>query len=104
MTITKIKTCYAGEYDGQFGIVAETAEGRRFFHRHAFKSLANATRRAFDVVAAGSITEERWVESYPIYGSDAQQAEEAEAGEYAYALSRGHGSMADVPEYLQSYL
>lgn len=101
-----IDTCYSGEGDLRhtWSVVAETARGERFVHRHLFTSEAAARALARKVGAAGSIDPNLWGETYPIYGSLAWADEDAEAMPYRLGVRAGFIREEDVPEAYQAIL
>ena len=80
-----------GEIFGdEFVVVAESSTGRRWVHREAFAKAEFAERLAARVQAAGVISLEHWVETYPVYGSAAWEVEDGErAANLRFALQRG---------------
>jgi len=101
-----IKRAGAGDLFGAgvFNILAETARGERFVFGRTFHDEAAADRFAARVERAGSIDPTLWADFYPTYGSEAYEAEEAEASMYAGSLSRGVGSLDEVPANIRTLL
>jgi len=107
MTRTKIISAFPRDPDGEgfFGVIAENKRGNRwalagYFHRDE----ARVAKLAADVQAFGSINLDHWVETYPCYGSQACEDEQAEASHYAQALSSGMIREDDVPEAFRTLL
>ena len=107
--MNRTKIIEAGAVDlngnGYYSVVAETSKGQRFI-------LAGYAKRDADRVAAlaakvqveGSINADLWVDGYPRYGSDAYEAEAAEASMYAGAIRAGLAHEDDAPHNIRTLL
>jgi hypothetical protein len=104
-----MKIIEAGAVDlqgnGYYSVVAETASGSRFIlagyaHRNADRVAALAAK----VQAFGKINADLWLDHHPRYGSEAYEAESAEAHMYADGLRSGMIGEGDVPDNIRTLL
>ena len=105
--MTKIVDCFARDPDGEghFVVVAEGKRGDRWvLAGYCHRDEARVDKMAAKVKASGSINLELWVDTYPCYGSQACEDEQAEASLYSQALSSGWIGEADVPEAFRTLL
>ena len=71
-------------------VEAVTESGRRFIFGRDFETQLGAGKFAARVEARGEINLEFWNETFPVYGSPAWQAEDAERdANLRHAVSRG---------------
>lgn len=109
MTQIQIQRSDFGSQASLFGqgagwlVMAETAKGEVFLHNQVFDQKT-AEKLAGLVASTRAIDLDHWTLWRTIYGSEAFQAEEAEAAIYAESLRRGMISEADVPETIMALL
>jgi hypothetical protein len=65
-------------YDFAFLVQAQTKSGRRFNHTHTFLHEEDAIKMAKKVEERGQIQLQYWLETYPVYGSEAWESEDIE--------------------------
>jgi hypothetical protein len=93
------------EGEGVYSIVAQAAKGFRFVLRnYGVEDKARADRMAARIKAVGSIDVEQWNDHWPEYGSEAYEAEAADAYLYAEGLRGGFVSEADIPDNIRTLL
>tara|TARA_R110000737_G_scaffold2504_1_gene6929 strand:+ start:2721 stop:3047 length:327 start_codon:yes stop_codon:yes gene_type:complete len=108
MARTQITDAGAGDIDGNgnYSVVASTADGNNFVLAHDFESEEAAEAVAKKVSSAGSIDETFWVFWRTTYASASFEAEEAEAHWYASAIRSGACSEDDpsIPDNVRTLL
>jgi hypothetical protein len=65
-------------YGRKLLVEAVTADGRRFLYGREFASFEAAHKFALRVEAFGAINRDLWNETFPVYGSQAWEVEDAE--------------------------
>ena len=107
MNRTKIITAGALDLEGNgyYCVVAEAANGARFvLTGFVTRDKDRAYRMGDRVSAKGSINADLWVDGYPRYGSEAYEAEAAEAYMYAGAIRAGLAHEDDAPSNIRTLL